>query len=279
MATGAYERAVPIPGWTLPGVMTTGAAQTLWRSYRRLAGKRILIAGNGPLNMQVASELAEGGAEIAAVVELAKVPAIKSLSALAQMFAASPRLVLDGLRYRARLGGVPMIYGSAVVGVEVSRQGLAARVASYSPGGRMDGRMFEVDAVCLGYGFQPSNEILRALECVHTFDPERGQFVTSVDADGRTSVDGVYAVGDCTGLGGARIALAEGTLVGAAVAADLGHKAAIRQRDRRREVGPRPSPPLPEGALELLCRAAPQPRACDSRDDRLPLRGDHARSR
>ena len=77
VASGAYERGVPLPGWTLPGVMTTGAAQTLWRSYRRLAGKRILIAGNGPLNLQVASELAAGGAEIAAVVEIAPVSAMR----------------------------------------------------------------------------------------------------------------------------------------------------------------------------------------------------------
>jgi len=57
VATGAYERPWPIPGWTLPGVMTTGAAQALWRTARRLPGRRVLIAGNGPLNLQLAAEL------------------------------------------------------------------------------------------------------------------------------------------------------------------------------------------------------------------------------
>ena len=74
VATGAYERGVPVPGWTLPGVMTTGAAQTLWRTARRLPGKRVLIAGNGPLNLQLANELLDGGAEVAAVVEAAAAP-------------------------------------------------------------------------------------------------------------------------------------------------------------------------------------------------------------
>ena len=67
VATGAYERALPVPGWTMPGVMTTRAAQTLWRSYRTLPGRRVLIAGNGPLNLQVACELARAGATVVAV--------------------------------------------------------------------------------------------------------------------------------------------------------------------------------------------------------------------
>ncbi|MGB3407599.1 MAG: 2Fe-2S iron-sulfur cluster-binding protein, partial [Jannaschia sp.] len=60
VATGAYERPRMVPGWTLPGVMTTGAAQTLWRSYRTLPGKRVAVCGSGPLNAQVALELAQG---------------------------------------------------------------------------------------------------------------------------------------------------------------------------------------------------------------------------
>ena len=128
VATGAYERAVPLPGWTLPSVMTTGAAQTLWRSYRRLVGKRILIAGNGPLNLQVASELAAGGAEIAAVVEIAPVSATV-LPDLMRMFAAAPGLVVDGLKYRVRLAKVPLVYGSVVSRIEPGAHGLVAHVS------------------------------------------------------------------------------------------------------------------------------------------------------
>src|SRR5260370_25466858 len=97
VATVAYERGVPIPGWTLPGVMTTGAAQTLWRSYRRLAGRRILAAGNGPLNLQVAAELAAGGAEIMAGVEPAAPPGPRSAAAPPGVARAAPPPVLEGL--------------------------------------------------------------------------------------------------------------------------------------------------------------------------------------
>jgi len=227
VATGAYERGIPIPGWTLPGVMTTGAAQTLWRSYRRLPGKRVLIAGNGPLNLQVAAELAEGGGAITAVVEVAEVPALRSLPGLARMLAASPRLVIDGLRYRRRLGvaGAPVLYGSVITRIEKSADRLTVHVAGTRGNVRASERVFSVDAVCLGYGFHPSNEILRALGCEHRFDAARDQFVTLISSDvpGRTTVPNVFALGDCTGLGGARAALAEGTLVGLAVATDLGH--------------------------------------------------------
>lgn len=68
LATGAYERPVPFLNWTLPGVMTTGAAQTLVRAYKVAPGKRIVIAGNGPLNLQLAVELVKAGVKVAAVL-------------------------------------------------------------------------------------------------------------------------------------------------------------------------------------------------------------------
>ena len=232
VATGAYERVAPVPGWTLPGVMTTGAAQTLWRSYRRLAGKRILLAGNGPLNIQVASELLSGGADIAAVVEIAPMAAALSLPSLIRMLGAVPRLVFEGLKYRAALRHVPIIYGSAVTRVDQVAEGrLAAHVSAYpSRGGGAD-RLFEVDTVCLGHGFQPSNEILRALGCRHEFDDGRGQFIVVTDEKGRTSVDGVFGIGDCTGLVGARASLAEGTIAGHAAALELGHRRSVPFED------------------------------------------------
>ena len=71
LATGAYEQALPVPGWTLPGVMTVGGLQTLARSYRVAPGERIVIAGNGPLCLQTAAELLDGGANVVAVLEAA----------------------------------------------------------------------------------------------------------------------------------------------------------------------------------------------------------------
>jgi NAD(P)H-nitrite reductase large subunit len=89
----------------------------------------------------------------------------------------------------------------------------------------------------MGYGFLPANELLRALGCRHDFDPARGHLVTVRDAECATSVEGVYAVGDCCGLGGARAAVEEGLIAGAAVSVSLGRtlpEAVCRERDRAR---------------------------------------------
>ncbi|MCF3933217.1 FAD-dependent oxidoreductase [Acuticoccus sp. M5D2P5] len=222
VATGAYERGLPFPGWTLPGVMTTGAAQTLWRSYRTLAGKRILIAGNGPLNLQVAVELQRGGAEVVAVAELSAAP---STLAGMRMLAADPALALKGVSYLWALkrAGIALHHGAVIGAVEATGSGLAAtlrRLDGGAPGAPL--ATIEVDVVAVGYGFQPQNEILRALGARHHFDPARHHLVTERDSDGATTVAGLYAAGDCCGLGGAPAAVDEGRIAGAAIAASLG---------------------------------------------------------
>jgi NADPH-dependent 2,4-dienoyl-CoA reductase/sulfur reductase-like enzyme len=132
-------------------------------------------------------------------------------------------LVWDGFRYDAvrRSGSTAMIYGKAVTAVEKTQAGLRVRLGQRD--GLADALTFEVDVLCLGYGFEPSNELLRMLGCGHDYDPQRRQLVTRCDANGLTDVPGLYAVGDCTGLGGARMAMAQGTLAGLAAAAALGH--------------------------------------------------------
>ena len=120
VAAGAYERGLPFPGWTLPGVMTTGAAQTLLRSYAVLPGQRVLVAGNGPLNLQVALELARAGAEVAAVAELARRPGPWAAAALARMLTSTPALALRGRDYlmELRRRGIPLLHRHVIAGVE-----------------------------------------------------------------------------------------------------------------------------------------------------------------
>ncbi|WP_213766878.1 FAD-dependent oxidoreductase [Caballeronia sp. dw_19] len=223
VATGAYERGWQVPGWTLPGVMTTGAAQTLWRTSRRLPAKRVLIAGNGPLNLQLAAELLSGGANVAAVVEAAPRPGLAALGSLVTMSLAAPGLVAEGIGYSrmTKRNGVRIINDTVIEAIEKNGSGLSVTLAHVS--GEKHAKRIDVDVVCLGYGFEPANELLRALGCTHDFDTHRRQLATRRDDTGLTSVAGVYALGDCTGLGGAKAALAEGSVVGAAVAASLGH--------------------------------------------------------
>ncbi len=215
LATGAFERGRPVPGWTLPGVMTTGAAQTLLRSYGVVAGRRMLIAGNGPLNLQVAVELHRAGAAIVAVVEAAPRPGLGSLADLAQMAVNAPDLVLDGIGYVAALAGsrIPLIHSAAIDRIDPGER-LAATLTS--------GQRYQADVVCMGYGFLPSNELARLLGCRHHYDSRQRVLRTARDENGRSSIDAVFAVGDGTGLGGARAAEAEGAIAGLAAAIDIG---------------------------------------------------------
>ena len=133
VAAGAYERGLPVPGWTLPGIMATGAAQTLLRSYGVLAGKRLLIAGNGPLNLQVGIELARAGAQILTIAELAPAPGLHSLPALADMAASTPDLLRQGWRYRRELArrNIPLSHGHVLASVEKIEGGLRAKLAPW----------------------------------------------------------------------------------------------------------------------------------------------------
>jgi D-hydroxyproline dehydrogenase subunit alpha len=212
VATGAIERPAPLPGWTLPGVMTTGAAQTLLRSYGVPAGRRVVVAGNGPLNLQLACELQRAGARVVAVAEAARRPGMWAARPFATMAAAAPDLLLQGAGYlrELRQAGVSIHWGCSLAAVEASPTGLVARLS--------DGTRFDADAVSMGYGFLPANELLRLLGCRHRYDPGRDQLVTERDPDCRTTVPGVLAVGDCCGLGGARAAEVEGVIAGAVAA-------------------------------------------------------------
>ncbi len=226
-ATGAYERPHVVPGWTLPGVMTVGAAQTLWRSHRVLPGRRVLVAGNGPLNTQVARELAAGGATIVAVAEAAPSPFARAPTALA-MALADPALALRGLADLVALRG-RIAYGTVLA--RVKRDGDALRATLRGPAGE---RVVAADVVALGYGFLPSHEVLRALGAECAFDAARGQFVPVRDAALMTTVPGLYAIGDCAGLGGAPAAREEGAIAARAVARMLGRNAPEDEAARRR---------------------------------------------
>ncbi|AZS37846.1 Hydrogen cyanide synthase subunit HcnB [Microbacterium lemovicicum] len=227
IATGAYERGVPIPGWTLPGVMTTGAGQSLLRSQQVAPGSRVLIAGNGPLNIQLAAELARAGVRVVALVEAARMLSPLRAAAGLRMTRNAPALTADGIRYLASLAArrVPIITGAVVERMDGDvRDGVSsATVAAVDADGRAHGRRrrFDVDAVCLGYGFLPSNDLARGLGARHDFDAVRGTLVTATDETGRTSIPTVWSIGDAAGVRGAKFAQAEGLLAAEAVAADL----------------------------------------------------------
>ena len=143
------------------------------------------------------------------------------------MAIAAAELVKQGMEYRWTLtkAGVPVLDRCSVVAMTGEDQVENAVVASVDPSGRQivgTEREFEVDAVCLGYGFIPSNEIARALGCDHHVDPENGALVTTRSNTGRTSVESVWVIGDAGDVFGAYAAEAQGAIAGSEVASELG---------------------------------------------------------
>ena len=220
LAPGAHERPVPMPGWTLPGVMTTGSLQTLVRAHRVCPGERVLIAGSGPLNLQLACELLAGGIKPLAVVETAPRPGRAAWRDAWTMARNAPDLVREGIGMLVMLkrAGVPVLWSTRVKDLHGE-----ARVHSAHVAGRALDRIYEADVVALNLGFQPETGLARALGAKHRFvDVGLGHLATETDTDGRTSVYGVFAVGDGASLGGSRVAMARGRLAGLAAARELG---------------------------------------------------------
>ena len=231
VATGAYERPWPVPGWTLPGAMTTGAAQTLTRSYQVAPGRRVLFAGNGPLNFQVAADLASNGIHVVAVAEAAQSPfrarSLDLIGDLIRVARTRPDLLRDGLLHMVALrrNAVPLLHNHVLVRIEGDDCVERAVVSGIDPNGVLIGgseKVFDVDAVCAGYGFAPSNEITRLIGCRHGIDGRNGtSLIATRDEDGRTSIRDVFIAGDAGGPWGAHTALHQGRIAGLAVACDL----------------------------------------------------------
>lgn len=237
VATGAYERPHHVPGWTLPGVMTAGAAQTLARAYRVSPGQRVLVAGNGPLNWQVALELARGGGNVVAVLESASPSRVGNIAAALGMLRANPGLALAGARMRLALArfGIPLIEGMEVVALEGAGQ--VERVVARPVGGHGATQVFEVDAACLGYGFTPSVELVRMVGGAVAVDPNTGYPVPVLDADGRAGMHPLWVAGDAGGIGGSQVAQAQGALAAAAMLDFLKPSPPLRNQGRPDEAG------------------------------------------
>jgi glycine/D-amino acid oxidase-like deaminating enzyme len=231
IATGAFEQPGIFPGWTLPGVLTTGACQTLLRSYGVIPGKTVLVAGNGPLNLQVAAELARAGATVAGVAEAAPAPWQRPAASLALM-AADPALAIAGTRYLAELQhrGIPIKWQHRLSRVEGT--GRAERAVLIDPAGGE--HVIAVDAICITEGFAPANELVRILGCDHAVSPSGFARLEVIrDEAGATSLRDVFVVGEAGGFGGAHIAMAQGRLAGREAARRIGHDVPEDPRARR----------------------------------------------
>ncbi|MEV4507021.1 NAD(P)/FAD-dependent oxidoreductase [Streptomyces klenkii] len=223
LCTGAFDRVLPFPGWELPGVVTAGAARALAEGQRTAVGARAVVSGTGPFLLPAALSLLDVGAHVLGVYEAGN-PArwLRSPAAalrdggpgrLAELASYAAGLARERVPYRTRHAVVAAHGRNHVEAVTVARLD-----AGWHPVPGSEQRLAPVDAVCVGYGFTPQLELPLAAGCA----VRDGHVV--VDGRQATTVPGVYAAGELTGIAGARAAAAEGELAGLAAVADLAER-------------------------------------------------------
>ncbi len=205
LATGARELFLPFPGSTLPGVYGAGGLHAFVKSGFDISGKRVVVAGTGPLLIAVAAALRKAGAHLVAIVEQASMTRLAKFSF--GLLAGHAAKLIDGAHYASVVRGVPYLTASWVR--EVSGDG---RLRSVSIASASRQRVFDADVLAIGYHLVPNIELPQLLNCAI----ESG-FV-SVDSLQQTSVPGIYCVGEPTGIGGVDKALIEGQIAAFAAA-------------------------------------------------------------
>ena len=223
LATGAVDRPVALPGWTLPGVLTAGAASILAKAYGVAPGHRVLVAGTGPFLLAAADDLTRIGCRVRVIEATPLSTSIGGLPVIAR----NPELARQMLGYAVRLAarGVRWGYGRMVTSIHGDDRVEAATIQrvdqEWHPLAGSQ-KTVEVDAVCLGFGFVPQLELAQLLGCEIRYCQETSDFAVRTDAAMRTSLPHVYAGGEITGLAGMPAAVAEGRTAGLTAAHDLG---------------------------------------------------------
>lgn len=218
LATGTTERPLPVPGWTLPGVMTVGAAQIALKTSGLVPQGRVWLAGQGPLLLLYAVQALGAGGRFAGVLDLGPPGALRrGLPHLPAALRASEYL-LNGLKWRRRImkAGVPWIRAS---NLHAEGRDRLAQVRFTDAHGE---RAEPADTLLLHDGVIPSVQMTRALGCVHDWNESQRCWAPRTDAWGRSSVDIVSVAGDGAGINGAAAAAFGGRIAALGIAATLG---------------------------------------------------------
>jgi thioredoxin reductase len=242
VATGAYDVQLPVPGWTLPGVMAAGAAQSLLKSSAVTAGRRVVVAGTGPFLLPVAAGLVQAGARVVAVAEAGQpLDYLRHPAALA----ASWRKLPEAGGYLARLARhrVPVLRRHAVIAAHGEGRLESVTLARLDQAWRLvpgTERTLAADVLAAGYGFVPQVELLgeagAQLAPGAQVAPGAPAIVAVAGPDQQTTVPGLFTAGETTGVGGSDLARAEGEIAGRAAARYLGRavapppRAVVRER-------------------------------------------------
>jgi NADPH-dependent 2,4-dienoyl-CoA reductase/sulfur reductase-like enzyme len=227
LCTGAMDRVVPLPGWTLPGVTTMGGAQIALKSQGCGIGRRVAFLGSGPLLWLVAYQYAKAGAEVAAVLDTT--PFATKLAAAPGMLR-GPATFAKGLYYIGwlRTHGIRINEGVTPVAIEGTGEVKAIRWRD----ARGSEQQAECDAVGMGWGLKPEAQLADLAGIPFDFDPMQHNWVPRRDAAGRSPVSNLYLAGDGSGIGGAEVAELAGTRAAMALLQDAGHVLDTTKLDR-----------------------------------------------
>jgi NADPH-dependent 2,4-dienoyl-CoA reductase/sulfur reductase-like enzyme len=219
IASGATDRVLPVPGWTLPGVYTLGGAQVALKSQGCAIGERIVLTGTGPLLYLVAYQYVKAGAQVVAVLDT---------SPLAQQVAAAPKLARQaatfakGLYYVGwlTLRGVRIERGVNLIGIRGEHSVKAIKWSASGAGAQTE--TIACDAVGISFGLKPETQLADLAGCRFRFDAHNRCWLPELDSAGRSSVRGIYLAGDGAGIAGADAAELAGRRTALALLDDLG---------------------------------------------------------
>ncbi|WP_316195603.1 FAD/NAD(P)-binding oxidoreductase [Bradyrhizobium sp. SZCCHNRI3052] len=216
LATGATDRVLPIPGWTLPGVFTLGGAQIALKAQGCVIGRRVVFAGSGPLLYLVAWQYMKAGVDVAAVLDAAPLSAKLNLLRALPL---APGIVLRGLRMALELTLRGTRVRSGVSQLRIEGESRVARIV-YRAGGRE--HAITCDGVGYGLGLRSETQAADLAGCAFRFDARDGAHRPVRDAGGRSSIAGVYLAGDGARIAGADAAEAAGERAALALLEDRG---------------------------------------------------------
>ncbi|WP_414150609.1 FAD-dependent oxidoreductase [Acetobacterium carbinolicum] len=220
VATGASENMVTFPGWTLPGVIGAGAAQTMMNLHGVKPGEKVLMLGSGNVGLVVSFQLLQAGCEVVALVDAAKQVGGYGVHA-AKVARCGVNFYLSHTIVKAE--GDDKVEGVIIGAVDENWQLI--------PGSE---KHFEVDTICLAVGLSPMSQLLKVAGCAMIEDPKRGGTVPVIDERGETTIKGIFAVGDVSGIEEASSAMIEGRIAGAAAANALGYLSNEDFKDRHK---------------------------------------------
>lgn len=216
LATGALERPMPVPGWTLPGVMTAGAGQILLKQSGLVAQGAVLV-GSGPLLYLIAAQMVRAGTPPAAMIETQTWGDLfHALRYVGGALRGWPYMA-KGLKLLAEIkrAGVPRYTGATEIAIEGEDR---AEAVTFTHKGRR--QQIACDTVFLHHGVVPNTQAARSLGISHGWDAAQSAFSPVLDEWGQSDVAGVFIAGDGAGIGGAKVAEYSGRLAALKIAAD-----------------------------------------------------------